>query len=50
MLRDESLIESARAAAISLLEKDPELSNETDLVAALTALETEEHVSFMEKG
>ena len=50
VLRDESLIESARAAAISLLERDPELSNETDLVAALAALETEEHVSFMEKG
>ena len=50
VLRDESLIESARAAAISLLEEDPELSNESDLVAALSVLETEEHVSFMEKG
>jgi ATP-dependent DNA helicase RecG len=50
VLRDESLIESARAAAISLLETDPELESESDLVAALSALETEEHVSFMEKG
>ena len=50
VLRDEPIIESARAAAIALLEADPLLTNELALLDALSALETEEHVAFMEKG
>jgi len=50
VLRDEPIIESARAAAIALLEADPLLTKEPALLDALSVLETEEHVAFMEKG
>ncbi len=50
VLRDEDLIESARSAAVALIERDPELKNAPHLAAEVDALMQEESASFVDKG
>jgi len=50
VLRDEDLIESARASAVALIESDPQLQNTPQLAVEVAALMEEESASFMDKG
>jgi ATP-dependent DNA helicase RecG len=50
VLRDEKTIVEARAAAVALLEADPELRQLTDLAVAVARLEESVQSDFMEKS
>jgi ATP-dependent DNA helicase RecG len=50
LVHDEDLINEARAAAIDLLDGDPELSNHPALAAAVAAIVDDERAEFLEKG
>jgi ATP-dependent DNA helicase RecG len=50
LLRDKDVIEDARAEAIDLLARDPDLAAHPALAAAVAALVDEERAEFLEKG
>jgi len=50
VLRDEDLIESARAAAISLVESDPDLKDTPQLAREVALLMEQESATFVDKG
>jgi ATP-dependent DNA helicase RecG len=50
LLRDVATIEEARAEAIAMLERDPDLTGHPALAAAVAAIVTEERAEFLEKG
>jgi ATP-dependent DNA helicase RecG len=50
LLRDSDLIRDARAAAIALVEDDPELERHPALAASVAALVDEERAEYLEKG
>ncbi len=50
VLRDEKTIVEARAAAIALLDADPDLDRAPDLGAAVSRLEESVQSDFMEKS
>ena len=50
VLRDEDLIESARAIATSLVDDDPELKNAPHLASEVAALMVDESAAFVDKG
>jgi ATP-dependent DNA helicase RecG len=50
VLRDEEMIVRARELAISLLEKNNDLTNYPALADAVHELELESQIEFMEKG
>jgi ATP-dependent DNA helicase RecG len=50
LAKDEELIVDARAQAIELLERDPDLSDHPALASAVAAVVDEERAEFLEKG
>jgi len=50
VLHDEDLLRDARDAAITLVERDPELTGEPALAAAVAALVTSDRATFLEKS
>jgi ATP-dependent DNA helicase RecG len=50
VLRDEAMIESARDEATSLIEQDPNLSQESELAKALAQLESDTDSEFIDRG
>lgn len=50
VLHDEDILRDAREAAIALVERDPELTGEPALAAAVAALVTSERATFLEKS
>jgi ATP-dependent DNA helicase RecG len=50
LLRDADLIRDARAAAIDLIDTDPELERHPQLAATVTALVDADRAGYLEKG
>ena len=50
VLHDEDLLRDARDAATALIERDPELTTEPALAAAVAALVTSDQATFLEKS
>jgi ATP-dependent DNA helicase RecG len=48
--RDSALIGEARAAAITLIEEDPELAKHPELAASVARLVDDERAEYLEKG
>jgi hypothetical protein len=50
VLRDEAVIESARAVALKLIESDPTLSNNKILATEVEKLKRQDETAFIDKG